>query len=74
MARSERTQEIRDAAISKGNGQAITCEHPSEPTVLEAIYLTALEYFIQGRQCRGWDAIDAAEALEARLTKVTFDQ
>ena len=60
---TEREEQIRDAAIGASCGEVKPCPEPKEPTDAEALYLRARESFQAGRQCAGWDHIEAADAI-----------
>jgi len=60
---TEREETIRAAAIAAAYGEDKDCLEPREPSDAEALYLRARESFKAGRQCNGWDSIDAADAI-----------
>jgi len=60
---TEREYEIRKACTAAAYGENLPCPEPNEPTEAEALYLQARTSFLAGRQCNGWDAIEAGDTL-----------
>lgn len=57
---TERTYSIYDATVGASHGLDRFCPMPNDPTLVEALLLSARECFKARQQCRGWDLVDEA--------------